>query len=257
MSPGILSPQIIHQQRHQLESELQSKYPELHVWLSVQATGCTEVGQSAIPQSSINRVHDEEYQVIIGKMKELSVLPPHRFEPELALYLEQQLSEITGIEVTSVLDGHRLHFQTGVVCSLPHSKRSPTDALGRHEVLFEAGLRQSRSCYGWVPEDHERYGIALPLVLFSPDPVERTQLKQWYKYRKMLLVNPHEQKAVIASVFDVQFTQTQKYQFGATPEAVRSLHAWSPKTQGRTLLFFVTPTDTHPLGPVDMQLPSV
>lgn len=257
MTPGTLSPQIIRSQRQQLEAELQRKYPELHLWLSLHSKSEEQTTQRASQISSINRVHDEEYQFILTKMRELSVLPPHQFDPELALYLEQQLSEITGIEATSTLEGNRLLFQTGVIGALPHTKRAPTDTLARHEVLFEAGMRQTRSCYGWIPEAEERYGIALPLVLFSPDPTKRTELKKWFKYRKVVLVNPHEERAVIAAVSDIQFTQTQKYQFGGSPEVMSALRAWSPKTQGRTLLFFVSPNDTHPLGPVRMQPPAV
>jgi hypothetical protein len=68
---------------------------------------------------------------------------------------------------------------------------------------------------------------------------QATQLKEWFKFRKMIVINPFEQLAVVGSVGTFGPADWLQKQFGGSPEVMASGKIWSPQTRGRVLLFFV------------------
>lgn len=207
--------------------------------------------------SSISR---EEYDSIMEKMVELLQLPAGQLEEESELYLEQQLSDILGFTVSANLDNHKLLYSTGIMESLSHLKRFPTDTLEQHSNFHEAGIQHNRSAFGWFTTtseldqksiEAEKYYISVPLYYHHDWSSNYTELKQWYKFRKVVVVNPVEQRAVVGVIGTVgPITYTRK-QFGGSPELIHSGKIWSPKSAGHVLVLFVDdPKDEVPLGPV-------
>lgn len=252
---------LLQQQKIAVELEFRARYPQVYDFIQ---TNDILSDQSAVISQFTSTVQDsaikftlEEYENTLKKLQDLVILPPSRVDPESSLYLEQQISELTGIEITAELDGYRLPYQMGVIKSLPHIKRHPTDALAAHQHVLEAGFREKRNSYGWSYETPEEYSLSLPLHTFPIPPDGRVAARKWYKFRKMLVINPIERKAVIAAVTDTQFSAVQKYQFGGSPELIRDLQAWSPSTLGHVLIFFLAKTNTHPYGPVVFRKPTL
>lgn len=252
---------LLQQQKIAVELEFRARYPQVYDF--IQANDILSDQSAAISQFT-STVQDsaikftfEEYENTLKKLQDLVILPPSRLEPETSLYLEQQISELTGIEITAELDGYQLPYQMGIIKSLPHIKRHPTDSLEAHTHVLEAGFSIKRNSYGWSYETPEEYSLSLPLHTFPILPDQRLSAKKWYKFRKMLVINPIERKAVIAAVTDTQFSPVQKYQFGGSPELIRDLHAWSPNTLGHVLIFFLAKTNTYPYGPVAFRNPTV
>ena len=78
-------------------------------------------------------------------------------------------------------------------------------------------------------------------------------LKPWYKYRKMVMINPAEQMAVVGVVADAGPAMWVQKQFGGSPEVIREGKVWSNNSQGRVMLLFVDDEeDKIPLGPIDI-----
>lgn len=208
------------------------------------------------------QVSQEEYQEIMAKIVGFVNRPPGHLDKEEELYLEQQLSDILHFDVSAELEGHRLNQSLGIMGSEQHLMRFPGDDLAQHEVYQEAGIAPNRGAFGWFTENgqltdeaiaREKYYFAVQLM-YLPDWNENyKELKDWYKFRKMIVVNPAEAVAVVGVIGDAGPAQWVKKQFGGSPEVVREGKIWSPKSQGKVLLWFVDdPENKIPLGPIQL-----
>lgn len=207
-------------------------------------------------------ISQEEYESIIEKMIELLRLPAGQLEEDSELYLEQQLSDILGFDVSANLDEHKLLFSTGIMKALPHLKRSPTDTLDKHTNFHEANINQNRSAFGWFSPsgelsqesiDQEKYYISVPLYYHMNWSLEYSELKKWYKFRKAVVVNPNNRIAVVCSIADIGPTTYTRHQFGGSPELIISGKIWSPNSAGHVLVLFVDdPQNKVPYGPIHL-----
>jgi hypothetical protein len=208
------------------------------------------------------QVTAEEHNEIIAKMVGMVNRPPGHLAKDEELYLEQQLSDVLGFEVTAELDGHRLNHSLGIMGGEQHLKRFAGDDLSQHDAYLEAGMAPGRGSFGWFTENgqltekaiqQEKYYFAVQ-TLYLPDWNNNYKdLKPWYKYRKMIMINPAESVAVVGVVGDAGPAQWVKKQFGGSPEVIREGKVWSPKSKGKVILWFVDdPEDKIPLGPIDL-----
>ena len=216
--------------------------------------------QSTAHSSLMREISAEETADVVGKLQSLLQLPPGQLDTESELYLEQQLSELLGIEVSSRLDSQQLLYNTGKIKALPHLKRFPTDSLEQHGPYHYAQIDPRRSAFGWfleqgkvteTMEDTERYYLALQLYYF-PDWAEHSKaMKKWYKYKKVIVINPFDSIAVVCAVGAIGPSIPIRYQFGASPEVIREGKLWSTRSKGKVLVLFVDdPQNQVPLGPV-------
>lgn len=214
----------------------------------------------------LDAVSEEEHQAIIQKMESIVIMPPGHMDKETELYLEQQLTDMLGFEVTAELDGHRLNHSVGIMGGEQHLRRFPTDTLAQHDQYQEAGIAPNRGAFGWFTEDaqltersikREEYYLAVQ-TLYLPDwNSNYKELKPWYKFRKMIVINPAEKLAVVAVVGDAGPAKWVQKQSGGSPEVIREGKIWSKKSRGRVILFFVDdPEDKVPLGPISLEYAS-
>lgn len=195
---------------------------------------------SSVAQSKVmSQITQEELQSVINKLQSILTKPPAILDGETSLYLNQQLSELLGLQVSTELDGFQLPYNTGLLKSLKHQKTGPDDTLNNHLNHIEAGISDKRSYFGWLDQEYEQYRVSLPLQLISGWVKDSTNISKWYKNRKVVIVNPFEMRAVIANISDVFVGDLLKYQFGASPEVIREGLFWSPKTRGRAAIFFI------------------
>ncbi len=208
----------------------------------------------------------QEHQEIMAKLSAYVNAPAGHLERETELYLEQQLSEMLGFKVRAELDGHRLNHSIGVMGAEQHLLRFPGDQLAEHDAYREAGIAPKRGAFGWFTENgqltpdsilKEKYYVAVQLMYLPNWNQDHQELKPWYKFRKMIVINPAEQTAVVAVVADAGPAMWVKKQFGGSPEVIREGKIWSPKSKGKVLLFFVDDNENQiPLGPISLELNS-
>ena len=223
----------------------------------------TSALDSTTDESLALKISLEEHQEIMAKLASLAHLPAGHLEKTDELYLEQQLTDLLGFSVAAELADHRLNHSVGIMAAQPHLLRSPTDVLEAHGKYLEAGLATQRGGFGWFTEngelttqgiEREKYYFAVQLQYLEHWHREAESLRTWYKYRKMVMINPSEEVAVVGVVGDIGPSTWMQQQFAASPEIIREGNVWSQKTLGHVFLFFVDdPDGTIPLGPVSMR----
>lgn len=217
----------------------------------------------ALDPEAIQPFTESERQEIITKLQEYVQRTPGHLESEEELYLEQQLTDLLGFEVTAELEGKRLNHSIGIMGGEQHLRRFPDDSLAQHDAYQEAGIAPARGAFGWFTEQgvlteqaiqNEKYYFAVQ-TLYLPDwNTNYPELKPWYKFRKMIVVNPADEIAVVGVVGDAGPAQWVQKQFGGSPEIIRDGKIWSKEARGRVLLYFVNdPDDSVPLGVIDLK----
>lgn len=210
----------------------------------------------------ISQVSKEEHDEIFAKMVGMVNRPAGHLDKDEELYLEQQLSDILDFEVTAELDEHRLNHSLGIMGGEQHLQRFAGDVLSQHDAYQEAGIAPGRGAFGWFTENgklsekaiqQEKYYFAVQTLYLPEWNTSYKDLKPWYKFRKMIMINPSESMAVVGVVGDAGPAQWVKKQFGGSPEVIREGKVWSPKSKGKIILWFVDdPEDKIPLGPIDL-----
>lgn len=206
-------------------------------------------------------ISKDEQKNILEKIISIAQLPPGQLNDNDALYLEQQISDLIGIEVVSRLENKTLPHNYGMIASGRHTKRYAGDKLELHTDVFEAGIYGSRSDFGWIKngqdpeanysyEEQEMYSINIQLQILESWQNNRGELKKWYKGRRVIVINPFNNKAVMATVNGTGPSLSSRRQFMGSPELIRALEAWSLEAQGRVMVLFVGGSTKVPLGSV-------
>jgi hypothetical protein len=196
-----------------------------------------------------------------------SVLPkrPRPLTRQEEKFLEQIFANIVGVKTRATLEGEHLNTTYGYIGAEQHLRRYPGDTLSQHgkgEMLKEGmapGLGAWRY-FAYSKKDMTPYleevekWYAVVQTLYLPDWNTRTKyLREWYKYRKVLIVDVDNGRAVVASVADSGPAAWTGKHFGGSPEVMHYLGG-SRYKKGRVVLFFVDDTENKiPLGPVDYE----
>lgn len=193
------------------------------------------------------------------------VLPerPRPLTREEEKFLEQIFQNVLEVPARATLEGEHLNTTYGYIGAEQHLRRYPGDTLlqhGKGEVLDE-GMAPGLGAWGYfanskgemtpyLTEVEKWYGVVQTLYL--PDwNTRQPHLKNWYKYRKILIVNTDNGKAVVAAVADSGPAAWTGKHFGGSPEVMNYLGGPRYK-KGPVVIFFIDdPENKIPLGPVE------
>lgn len=181
-----------------------------------------------------------------------------------------------GIDAQASLDGQRLNTTFGAIGAEQHLPRYPGDSVEQHaddRELRAAGITPRRGAWGyWTSSkkaltdeqiQQEQWYIAAQTFLAPGWRHETQKLYNWFKYRKVLVVNPRNGKAVVAVIGDSGPATWTGKSFGGSPEVMRALDAHDGRgirdintggggAKDRVFVFFVNdPENSVPLGPID------
>lgn len=177
--------------------------------------------------------------------------------------LEQLIEKLLGIKTRATLEGEHLNTTYGLIGAEQHLRRYPGDTLSHHgkgETL-EEGMAPGLGAWGHFAtskaeltsslEEKERW-YAVVQTMYLPDWKRRLPyLRDWYRYRKVLIVNTQNGNAVVAAIADAGPAAWTGKHFGGSPEVMQVLGGLHYK-KGPVLIFFVDdPENQVPLGPVD------
>lgn len=180
--------------------------------------------------------------------------------------LEQVFENVLKVRTRATLEGEHLNTTYGYIGAEQHLRRFPGDALSHHgsgDVIKE-GIAPGLGAWGYFApsrdkltpdlENTERW-YAVVQTLYLPDWARRQPyLRDWYKYRKVLIVNTQNGNAVVAAVADSGPAAWTGKHFGGSPEVMDHLGGNRYK-KGPVILFFVDdPENKVPLGPVNYSL---
>ncbi|MAG59849.1 hypothetical protein CMO96_03630 [Candidatus Woesebacteria bacterium] len=179
--------------------------------------------------------------------------------PDREKEIGQVIRKSTNIPAVATLEGEHLNTTYGYTGAEQHLRRFPGDTIAKHDEFRESGMAPARGAWGWFTEkgkltpeaiQREKYYLAVQ-TLYLPDWNKRwNYLKDWYKWRKVMMVNVENGNAVVAVVGDAGPASWTGKHFGGSPEVMNELGG--PRyRKGRVLVYFVDdPENKIPLGPV-------
>jgi len=176
-------------------------------------------------------------------------------------YLEQVFENILGIKTRATLEGEHLNTTYGLIGAEQHLKRFPGDNINGHTPYLKEGIAPGLGAWSYFAkskddftpslEETEKW-YAVVQTLYLPDwNTRQPYLRDWYKYRKVLIVNTKNGNAVVAAIADSGPAAWTGKHFGGSPEVMEYLGGPRYK-KGAVVLFFVDdPKNKIPLGPVE------
>lgn len=180
------------------------------------------------------------------------------------------LSRDFGMSVSAELEGKRLNRSYGLIGAEQHLARYPGDTMETHfdnpddaNTYYSSGMAPGLGAWGYFAPSQdqftdkdamrEKYYIAVQTFL-SPDFTSRvSEYRDFFKFRKMLVVNPQNGKGVVAVIGDAGPAAWTGKHLGGSPEVMKYLERQDGRQRGPVLYFFIDdPKDQIPLGPVTL-----
>lgn len=192
------------------------------------------------------------------------VLPskPQVLDSEKEARLSEVFNKYLGIDAKPSLDGNHLPTTYGYTGEEQHLARYPGDTIAEHDELQYIGMASNPGAWKYftpgresiTPEEvlMEKYYVAIQTFNLPDWNTKQPYLKDWYKFRKVLVVNPKNGKAAVAVVGDAGPANWTGKQFGLSPELMHHMGLDIGMKKGEIIMFFVDEKDNKvPLGPID------
>jgi len=223
---------------------------------------------SATQSSTPTNVSANNQNLNQALSQELANIFPHyptKLDDQTAQNISQIILNKTGIKATPTLEGQSLNHHIGYIGYEQHLKRFPGDNLSLHDEEQVAGIAPGLGAWGYFAPSQDQFTTqdylrekyySVAQTLYLPDWNTNFRfLRDWYKYRKILIVNPVNGQSVVTVLADAGPAEWTGKQFGASPEAMKALDLHLGPRKGLVLFFFVDdPDDRIPLGPVNQKL---
>lgn len=182
----------------------------------------------------------------------------------------------TGVKLTDSLQGIRLNRTYGYIGQEQHLALYPGDNIGIHfHPSVSSGpteQAQEYAAYNMAPGlgawgyfapskndltqtdiDREKYYIAVQTFLAPGFHDDVRRYITFFKYRKMLVVNPNNGRAMVVVIGDAGPGASTGKHLGGSPEVMRYLERFDGRQKGPVLYYFIDdPADAVPLGPVEL-----
>lgn len=177
------------------------------------------------------------------------------------------ISEISGFKVKAELDGNRLNTNYGKIGLEQHLPRYPGETIHEHfqsnAVLShyaKSGMTRNRGAFGYFAKDRlsltaedveqEKYYVVIQTFAIEGWN-KKKEMREWYKHRKVMVVNTENGKAVIGTIADSGPARWTGKSFGGSPELMDQLGMYQGNRKAKVLMFFVDdPTNNTKLGPL-------
>ncbi|MBI2621635.1 MAG: hypothetical protein HYW63_03270 [Candidatus Levybacteria bacterium] len=222
-----------------------------------------------VPQNQVSEEVVDRAFVI----SDLSSILPNTVRP-LTSQEEEEIGQILskkyGMKVSAQLSGLRLNRSYGLIGAEQHLARYPGDNMSSHfdgnrqeaSAYYSSGMAPGLGAWGYFTTSRanmtqqdvaqEKYYIAVQTFLAPQFNQRIAQYRDFFKFRKMLVVNPQNGRAMVAVIGDAGPAEWTGKHLGGSPEVMKYLERVDGGGVGPVLYFFIDdPNDTIPLGPVD------
>ena len=192
---------------------------------------------------------------------------------------EKKVAEILirdfGLKVSATLDGKRLNRSYGYIGAEQHLARYRGDTMATHFIPpaggsdnfvkhYSSGMAPGLGAWGYFANSQnemteqdllrEKYYIAVQTFLAPGFHENVREYIIFFKFRKMLVVNPHNGRAIVAVIGDAGPAEWTGKHLGGSPEVMKYLERVDGARKGPVLYFFIDdPQDQVPLGPIDIK----
>jgi hypothetical protein len=215
----------------------------------------------AITQSQTQPQREDFNAALQTKLSAVVPHKPTKLSDEQAAEIETVIYEQTGVVAKSQLEGQQLNYQVGYVGYEQHLQRFPGDRLELHDEELVAGIAPGLGGFGYFAKSREEFTTqdymrekyyAVAQIHLLPELKTNTRfIIDWYKFRKILIVNPVNGQVVVTAMGDSGPGSSTGKQFGASPEAMKSIGLHKGPRKGMVVFLFVDdPGDKIPLGPL-------
>lgn len=172
------------------------------------------------------------------------------------------------LKIVPELQNKRLNRTYGLIGGEQHLYRYPGDTVYDHMkdahdwVMYgSAGIAPGLGAWGYfapskaalTPENElqERYYIAVQTFLSAGFAERVAEYRDFYKLRKMLIINPRTGQSVVAVIGDAGPSEWTGKHLGGSPEVMHELGLATGQRKGAVLYYFLDdPENKVPLGPV-------
>lgn len=279
------------EQQKELQKSLREKHKEAFEWLENRAkqfmvgtiggllmfTQPLTASVSAMQPQATKSVNAPDINGLTPETRlilDLSYSLPSSVDPltlEQEKVIGQTLSRHFDMHVSAQLQGKRLNRSYGIIGAEQHLARFPGDTIDTHfdssaqaNDYYASGMAPGLGAWGYFApsksqmtqkdSDREKYYIAVQTFL-APGFTENVKDHyDFFKYRKMLVVNPDNGKAIVADIADAGPSPWTGKHLGGSPEVMRYLDRQDGAERGPVLYFFIDDhNDTIPLGPVQVK----
>lgn len=177
------------------------------------------------------------------------------------------LTDRLGASVSAELQGIRLNTSYGYIGQEQHLYRYPGDTIDSQlssvddmDQFAKYGIAPGLGAYGYFAYssstmtqediDREKWYIAVQTFMAPGYDENVKKYNDFFKFRKMLVVNAQNGKAVVADIGDAGPSPWTGKQLGGSPELMHYLERVDGAQKGPVLYFFIDdPTNRIPLGP--------
>lgn len=205
---------------------------------------------------------DSNKQIVVNSLKSILPAKTRPLERNEEKILEQIFQSTMGINAKATLESEHLNTTYGRIGAEQHLRRYPGDTVDQHGIGDEIaeGIAPGLGAWGYLANSEEQMTdhllnvekwYAVVQTMYLPDwNTRQPHLKNWYKHRKVLIVNTQNGNAVIAAVADAGPAAWTGKHYGGSPEVMEHLGGEKYK-KGPVVMFFVDdPDNVVPLGPV-------
>jgi hypothetical protein len=177
------------------------------------------------------------------------------------------ISKTTGVKVSAEIAGNRLNTNYGRIGLEQHLPRYSGETIHDHlsgdaakSRYGRSGMTRNRGAFGYFAPnkyslnqesiDQEKYYVVVQTFAISGYGKNKN-LVEWYKHRKVMVINPENGKAVIGDIADSGPAIWTGKSFGGSPELMDHLGMYPGERKNPVLMFFVDENTTNQkLGPI-------
>jgi len=207
---------------------------------------------------------------LVRQLSELLPTSVQQLSYEQRKQIGHLLTTFFHMPTTPILYGRELNRNYGIIGAEQHLMRYPGDTMATHfsdeneKQFWSSGMAPGTGAWGYFSNSHqdmtrqdvlrEKYYIAVQTFLSPGWNENPNELYAFFKYRKMLVVNPENGKAVVVVIGDAGPSPKTGKQLGGSPEVMAHLERQDGGAKGPVLYYFIDdPEDTISLGPISVE----
>lgn len=171
--------------------------------------------------------------------------------------------------ISSEFEGKKLNRTYGVIGAEQHLMRYLGDTMATHlpaelqnnQMIYSSGMAPRKGAWGYFVNsranlsdkdiEREKWYIAVQTFLVSDYNERVGEYRDFFKYRKMLLVNTLTGQSVVVDIADAGPAKWTGKHLGGSPEVMYHIGYGDKSRKGPVIYFFIDdPEDKIPLGPI-------
>lgn len=214
--------------------------------------------------------HVEKIERLLKDLKTVIPDEVRSLSPDEEASTSAILSKNFNMNIVPDIKGLRLNRTYGMIGAEQHLMRYPGDTMFGHfdsdsesQNFYSSGMATGRGAWGYFANSQnemtvedsqrEKWYIAVQTFLAPDYNMRVNEYRDFFKYRKMLLVNPSTGQAIVCDIADAGPAVFTGKHLGGSPEVMQHLGLHEGPRKGAVLYLFIDdPDDTIPLGPINL-----